>query len=201
MPRRQKNLKYGKISQSYPQGHGMSVKCEEPIDELTVQAWLLYHHPNFKYCTLFVSRTELRTDGRTDDPITRYPQRTFQAGDKKEKQPFQSPPVFFRVQKAVLFWQCMSIFANISKSSLGRPNAPCKHGTRYPRGSTWIPTSNSKLFDNSCKFYSLCDRQYIQPPPPFFTLKKVCRRKHSLLYTKTQSHFSFHWFSLHFVSL
>ena len=30
-----------------PQGHGMSVKCEEPIDELTVQVWLLYHHPNF----------------------------------------------------------------------------------------------------------------------------------------------------------
>ena len=39
-----------------------------------------YHHPNFKYCTLFVSGTELRTDRRTDDPITRYPQRTFQAG-------------------------------------------------------------------------------------------------------------------------
>ena len=34
------------------QGHGMSVKCEEPIDELTVQVWLLYHHPNLKYtCT------------------------------------------------------------------------------------------------------------------------------------------------------
>ena len=44
----------------------MSVKCEEPIDELTVQVWLLYHPPNFKYHTLFVSGTELRTDGRTD---------------------------------------------------------------------------------------------------------------------------------------
>ena len=32
-----------------PQGHEMSVKCEEPIDELTVQVWLLYDHPNFKY--------------------------------------------------------------------------------------------------------------------------------------------------------
>ena len=62
----------GKISKSYistpphPQGHVMSVKCEEPIDELTVQVWLLYHHPNFKYCTLLVSGTELRTDRRTD---------------------------------------------------------------------------------------------------------------------------------------
>ena len=44
----------------------MSVKCEEPIHEATVQVWLLYHHPNFKYCTLFVSGTELRTDKQTD---------------------------------------------------------------------------------------------------------------------------------------
>ena len=66
----------------------MSVKCEEPIDELTVQVWLLYHHPNFKYCTLFVSRTELRTDGQTDGQtngrtITRCPRRTFQSGGNK----------------------------------------------------------------------------------------------------------------------
>ena len=27
-----------------PQGHGMSVKCEQPLDELTVQIWLLYDH-------------------------------------------------------------------------------------------------------------------------------------------------------------
>ena len=46
-------------------GHVMSVKCEEPIDDLTIQVWLLYHHPNFKYCTLFVSGTELRTNRRT----------------------------------------------------------------------------------------------------------------------------------------
>ena len=25
-----------------PQGHGMPLKCEQPIDELTVQVWLLY---------------------------------------------------------------------------------------------------------------------------------------------------------------
>ena len=49
-----------------PQGHGMSMKNEEAIDELTVQVWLLYDHPNFKYCTLFVSGTEIRINGQTD---------------------------------------------------------------------------------------------------------------------------------------
>ena len=44
----------------------MSVKCEQSIDGLTVQLWLLYHHPNFKYCTLFESGMELRTDGQTN---------------------------------------------------------------------------------------------------------------------------------------
>ena len=71
-PRRQQSQNMAKISKSYiltpphPQGQVMSVKCEEPIDELTVQVWLLYDHPNFKYCTLFESGTELRTDGQTD---------------------------------------------------------------------------------------------------------------------------------------
>ena len=41
----------------------MSVKYEEPIDELTVQVWLLYYHPNFKNIALFVSGMELWTDG------------------------------------------------------------------------------------------------------------------------------------------
>ena len=69
---KKKNKNKNKISKSYistlpqPRGHGMSVKCEEPIDELTFQVWLLYHHPNFKYCTLFVSGTEIQTDIRTD---------------------------------------------------------------------------------------------------------------------------------------
>ena len=102
-PRRQQSQNMTKISKSYiltpphPQGHGMSVKCEEPLDELTVQVWLLSLHPNFNYWTLFVSGTELRTDkqtdkrtnrqtdGRTDDPITRCPRRTFQAGGIKIK--------------------------------------------------------------------------------------------------------------------
>ena len=49
-----------------------------------VQVWWLYHHRNFKYCTLFVSGTELRTDKRTnrqtDDPITRCPGGPFRPG-------------------------------------------------------------------------------------------------------------------------
>ena len=71
-PQHQQSQNMAKISKSYiltplhPRGHVMSVKCEEPIDELIVQIWLLYHHPNFKYCTLFVSRMELRTDKWTD---------------------------------------------------------------------------------------------------------------------------------------
>ena len=46
-------------------GHVMSVKCEQCLDELTVQVWLLYHHPSLKYCTLYVGGTELQTDGQT----------------------------------------------------------------------------------------------------------------------------------------
>ena len=61
----------------------MSMKCEQPLNELTVQVLLLYDQPNFKYCTLNVSRTELRTDGQKDDPNTRCSRRTFQAGGKK----------------------------------------------------------------------------------------------------------------------
>ena len=57
-PRRQQSQTMAKLSKSYiltpphPQGHGMSLKCEEPLNELTVQVWQLYHHPNFNYWTL-----------------------------------------------------------------------------------------------------------------------------------------------------
>ena len=59
-PRWLQSRNMAKISKSYIltpphlQRRVMSVKCEEPIDELTVQVWLyiLYHHPNFKYFTL-----------------------------------------------------------------------------------------------------------------------------------------------------
>ena len=100
-PRQQQSHTMAKISKSYiftpphPQGHVMSVKWEQSLDELTVQVWLLYDHPNFKYCTLFTNGAELRTDGRTDgrtdkqthrrtdDPNTRCPRRTSQAGGIK----------------------------------------------------------------------------------------------------------------------
>ena len=92
----QKSRKSYILTPPHPKGHGMSVKCEQSIDGLTVKVWLLYHHPNFKYCTLFESGTELRTDRRTDiwteglrdDPITRCPRRTFQAGGIKIKKIF-----------------------------------------------------------------------------------------------------------------
>ena len=75
------------LTQPHSQGYEMSVKCEEPINELTEQVWLLYHHQHFKYCTLFVSGTEIwtdrqrdgQTDKRMDNPNTRCPWRTFQA--------------------------------------------------------------------------------------------------------------------------
>ena len=71
-PQQQQSQTIAKISKSYiltpphSQGHVMSVKCEQPLDELTDQVWLLYDHQNFKYCTLFISGTELRMDKRTD---------------------------------------------------------------------------------------------------------------------------------------
>ena len=49
-----------------PQGHGMSGKCEEPIDEPTVQVWLLYHHQNFLYCTCTLYHNYQQTDKQTD---------------------------------------------------------------------------------------------------------------------------------------
>ena len=70
MPPAATKSKYGKIVLHFDptpsQGHGMSVKYEQSINERTVQVWLLYDRHNFKYCTLFVSGTELRTNGQTD---------------------------------------------------------------------------------------------------------------------------------------
>ena len=93
-PRRQQSQNMANISNSYiltpshRQGHVMSVKCAEPIVELTVK---------FGYCiitlTLYIAlckrdgiterQTDGQTDGRTDDPITRCPRWTFQAGGIK----------------------------------------------------------------------------------------------------------------------
>ena len=41
------------ITPPLPQGHVVSVKCEQPLDE--VQVWLLYLNSNLKYCTLYRS--------------------------------------------------------------------------------------------------------------------------------------------------
>ena len=54
----------------------MSVKCEEPIDELLVQVWLLYHHPNFRYLDIALCLKAGRNYRRTD-------KWTFQAGGIK----------------------------------------------------------------------------------------------------------------------
>ena len=48
------------------QGHVMSVQCEQPLDELTVQVWILYDHPNFKYYALFINCKTGHNYGRTD---------------------------------------------------------------------------------------------------------------------------------------
>ena len=59
-------------SQSYilttpnPQGHVMRGKYEQPLDEITLQVWLLHARLNFKYCTLYVSGMEYQTDKQTD---------------------------------------------------------------------------------------------------------------------------------------
>ena len=85
MPPAATKSKYGKISKSQiltpPQTPG---SCD--VSEVWGTLWwsyspslILYDHPNFKYCTLFASGTELQTD----DPITRCPRRTFQAGGIK----------------------------------------------------------------------------------------------------------------------
>ena len=73
----------------------MPVKCEQRLDELIVQVWLLFDPPNFKYCTLFVSGTELRrqTDGRTDG---RMDGQTDGRTDKRTIQTLDAPGGPFR---------------------------------------------------------------------------------------------------------
>ena len=72
-PRKQ-SQNMAKSQKSYiftpPQGHVMLVKSEEPLDELTVQGWLLYDHLIFKYCTLYVRGTELQTKDKQRDKQT-----------------------------------------------------------------------------------------------------------------------------------
>ena len=87
MPPAATKLKSGKISVPHfdpipSQGHVLARKYEKLLDELTIQVWLLYDHPNFKYCTLYVRDgiTDRQTKGQTDDPIIRCPRQTFRAG-------------------------------------------------------------------------------------------------------------------------
>ena len=121
-PRRQQSQNMAKISESYiltplpnPQRHVMSVEYEEPIDELTVWVWLLYDHQNFEYCTLLVSGMELwtnrQTDGRTDDPNTRCPQPTFQAGGIKSH--FSARMIFRQHKQDVFIKYCCSLGATV----------------------------------------------------------------------------------------
>ena len=105
-----------KISKSYiltlphRQGHVMSVKCKQPLDELTVQVWLLFYHSNFKYCTSYVSRMDLRTDRQTDDLITRCPWGIFQAlGHKK-----------FRLKCTMIFSELSEILIFAYSHFMGR---------------------------------------------------------------------------------
>ena len=74
-----KNLQVLHFDPAPPQGHEMPVKCEQRLDELIVQVWLLYDPPNFKYCTLFVSGTELRTDRQTDGRTDKWTIQTLDA--------------------------------------------------------------------------------------------------------------------------
>ena len=62
------------------QGHGMSVKFEKPIDELTVQVWLLYHHSNFKYCQCPQNSSD-RRDKYVIGPICLISSRTKMSDD------------------------------------------------------------------------------------------------------------------------
>ena len=85
-----KNLLVLHFDPAQPPGQVMSVKCEESIDEFTVQVWSLYHYPNLKYCTLFVSGTELRTDRRTIR-LQDAPGGTFRLGYKKQLAMLNAP--------------------------------------------------------------------------------------------------------------
>ena len=64
-PRRQQSPNIAQISMSYiltpphSRGQVMSVGCEHPLHELTFQVWLLYHHANFKYYSLYVQGSKL----------------------------------------------------------------------------------------------------------------------------------------------
>ena len=134
-PRQQQSQNMAKIFKSdiltppHPQGHRMSVKCEEPLNELTVQVWLLYLHPNFYYWTFWAplnyGQTDRRTDIQTNDPITRCPRWTFQTGGIKK------------------------ILTNIWNDKMYISASPCKILTWWPNGLPLL--LNSATFKSSWK--------------------------------------------------
>ena len=52
----------------HPTPRGRWCQCEQLLDELTVQVWLLNHHPNFNW-ERDVSKMELQTEGQTNRQI------------------------------------------------------------------------------------------------------------------------------------
>ena len=90
--RRQQSQNTAKISKFYiltpphPQGHVMSVKCEEPIAEFKVQVWLLYHQPNLN---IALCKRDRITDRQTDRQTIRLldaPGGPFRLGASKSTQ-------------------------------------------------------------------------------------------------------------------
>ena len=59
------------LTPPHPKGHVMSVKCEELIDELKFKFGYYVITQTLNFCTLFVSGTKLRTDGRTNRQTVR----------------------------------------------------------------------------------------------------------------------------------
>ena len=56
----------------------MSKKSERPLGKLTIQVWLLYDRPNFKYLNI-ISGTELGTNGQADKHVDRQTIQTLES--------------------------------------------------------------------------------------------------------------------------
>ena len=60
---------------SPPQGHAMSVRCEQCFDELRVQVWLLYYYPKFRnmYYTLYVkTQSDIHCNSSATSPRPKF---------------------------------------------------------------------------------------------------------------------------------
>ena len=117
--------------------HVMSVNYEQPFDELTVQVWLFYDHPNFKHVQVGrnYGQTDWKTDGRTDDPINRCSRHIFQAGGIERRLP---PWV---LQSAILPIQ-MQIQVNYTKMiTFVTPHIGYFWRMFWRKDSNWIFTS------------------------------------------------------------